>query len=196
MLHVRVAGQGDLALPAAYTGNRLAQFLYPARQVDCGITQVKAQCRQHLVIARAAEMQSRSGLSDIPGQSRLERRMHILVFEADTPLASSKACLECAKAVAYRRAVLVSDLPGCSKHLGVCDRAFDIVRHESCVEQMILAGCVAQYALGKRQTFFPEPGHDVGPPCSAGDRAAMSLTTSVPVPSFVNTSSNRLSGTL
>jgi len=64
MLHVRVAGQGDLALTAAYAGNRLAQFLYPARQVDCGITQIEAKCCQHLVVTRAPEMQSRSGLSD------------------------------------------------------------------------------------------------------------------------------------
>ena len=80
-----------------------------------------------------------------------------------------------------------------AEHLGMGDRAADVIRHEPRVEDVVLARRVTKHALVERQPFVPEPAH-VPLACSAGVSAAVSLTTSVPVPSFVNTSSSRLSG--
>ena len=82
-----------------------------------------------------------------------------------------------------------------SKHLCVRDRTTNVVRNESRIELVVLACRVAQHAFIERQAFFPEPAHDSAA-CSSGDRALTSSTTSVPVPSFVNTSSRMLSGSL
>ena len=48
-----------------------------------------------------------------------------------------------------------------------------------------------QHALVERQPLFPEPAHSSSP-CSAGVRAAISSTTSVPVPSSVPTPPTRI----
>ncbi len=121
--------------------------------------------------------------------------MTILVPERDVPVLVGEFPLEFVQAITNRSCVLITDEPGFGQHLGVGDRAPDVVRHEPCIEPVILARGIAQDALVQRQPFLPEAGHDSSP-CSAGVSAAMSLTTRVPVPSFVNTSSNRLSGTL
>src|SRR5690606_33153826 len=70
-----------------------------------------------------------------------------------------------------------------------------VVGDQPLVEAVVLARGVAQHALGERQPLLPQP-HVRSPAeaCSAGVRAPMSSTTSVPVPSFVNTSSSRASG--
>ena len=130
------------------------------------------------------------------GQARLERRVYILVFEADLPVAvlrSFRWSVPRPSQIAAQSSSLMSS--GRRQHLGVRNRAAHVVGNEARIEQMILAGCIAQYALVERQSFFPEPAHD-SLPCSAGVRAAMSSTTSVPVPSLVKTSSRMLSGSL
>src|SRR5262245_62842025 len=77
------------------------------------------------------------------------------------------------------------------QHLGMRDRGSDVVRHEPIVQRVILAGGVTQNALVERRPFVPQSAHPAC--CSAALRTLMFSTTSVPVPSFVNTSARMLS---
>ena len=51
------------------------------------VQQVQAQRRQHLVVARAAEMHAAAGRADARGEALLERGLAVLVGELDLPLA-------------------------------------------------------------------------------------------------------------
>ena len=51
------------------------------------IPQIQAQRREHLIIARAAGMQTAAGRADALGQTILDRGLAILLVERDAPLA-------------------------------------------------------------------------------------------------------------
>src|ERR1022692_3190875 len=82
------------------------------------------------------------------------------------------------------------------QHLRMSDRGLDIVCDEAIVERMIIARRVGKNAGIERLALVPQARHTITadePCCSAGLSAFRSATTSVPVPSFVNTSASRLS---
>ncbi len=141
-------------------------------------------------------MQAAAGLADVRRQARLERRVHVFVVERDLPLAGIEGGLEFVEPVADRVTVGGVDQARFREHLDMCDRTSYVVGNEPRIEPVILARRIPQYALVERQTLVPQACHVAPPPCSAGVSAAMSLTTSVPVPSLVKTSSSRLSGAL
>ena len=86
------------------------------------------------------------------------------------------------------------------QHAGMCNGGPHVVGHQPVVECVILPGGLAEDFLVEGFALVPKPGHDPPserlPCCSAGDRLSMLSTTSVPVPSFVKTSSRMLSGNL
>ena len=130
------------------------------------------------------------------GQSRLERRVDVFILECDLPFAGFEALLERVQSVTNRRAICVGNESLRSQHFRVRDRASDVVTDEPGIEDVIFAGRVSQHALVQRQSFFPQAAHVSSSPCSAGVSASVLLTTSVPVPSLVKTSSSRLSANL
>ena len=76
------------------------------------------------------------------------------------PLAGFERRFEVAQALADCVAVVrIADQPGGGQHLGMRDRAADVVGHEARIEQVVLSRRVSQHALGERQAFFPQPGH-------------------------------------
>ena len=193
---MRVAGQRNVALAVRKQHYGVAQGADPRGQVVGRVEQVEPQRGQHLVVARPAEMQARTGVADRAREAALERRVYVLVLERNAPFPGVERGLELFQAVTDGARVVVADEPGRSQHLRVRDRAAHVVGHEARIEQVILARRVAQDTFAERQALVPQARHDPPPACSAGVNALMSLTTSVPVPSLVNTSSSRLSGKL
>ena len=195
MLHVRVTRQLDTALPGRERAERCAQRADTFGKIRCRVPQVEAQRRQDLVVPRPPEVQAPAGLADGLRQAGFERRVRVLVLERDLPLAAGETVRERLEALTDRGAVIVADQSLCREHLGMRDGATHVVRHEARIESVIFARRVAEYALVERQTLVPEAAHGLLP-CSSGVSAAMSSTTSVPVPSLVKTSSRMLSGSL
>ena len=193
---MRVTGQRYITLPLRKLRHRLAQGADPRRKVVGRVEQVEAQCGQHLVVAGPAEMQPSARVADSVGEPALERRVDVFVLECNVPVSGVERRLELLQAITDGTRVFVADEPGGGEHLRMRDRPADVVGHEASVQQMILAGRVTQDPFAERQALVPEARHEPPPACSAGVNAAMSLTTSVPVPSLVNTSSKRLSGKL
>ena len=64
MLHVSVAGQGNIALALRERGNRRTQAADTTGEVERHVAQVQAQGGKHLVITRPAEMQASASLPD------------------------------------------------------------------------------------------------------------------------------------
>ena len=81
MLHVRVAGKLDFSLPLRQVLDRGQQVFDPARKVERGVAQIQSQCRQYLVVTRAAEVQASAGFADVVCQPRFKRGVHVLVLE-------------------------------------------------------------------------------------------------------------------
>src|SRR5690606_34163920 len=118
--------------------------------------------------------------------------------EFNPPFAVGELLLEFPQAAADGFAVGFTEEMLAKKHLRMRDGAAHVIGHQPFVKQMIFACRIAQYPFVQRDALVPKSRHASVPAeaCSAADSAAMSFTTSVPVPSLVNTSSSRLSGTL
>src|SRR5210317_1033317 len=140
-------------------------------------------------------MQPAAGLTDVFRQPRLKRRMHVLVVERDLPFTFGETLFERAQTNTDRVAIIVGNEFLGGQHFRVSYRTTNVVGDESRIKKVVFARRVAENSFIQRQAFFPESAH-VSSPCSSGVRALISSTTSVPVPSFVNTSSRILSGNL
>ncbi len=151
------------------------------------LAQVEPQRRQHLIVARASEVDARAGRADARGEMSLERRLPVLVVELDPPQSAGVLVGECAEPGADRLEVGGADQALRAQHLRVRDRGGDIVAHQPLVQRVVLAGGVFQDARIERRPRVPQPPH-AGACCSAGVSALTSATINVPVPSLVNTS--------
>ena len=156
------------------------------------IEKVQAQGREHLIVARPARVQASSRRADALRQAILDRRLAILLVERDAPSALRVLLADGGERAAYRLMVRRRQKPLLREHVGVRRRGRDVVGHQTIVEQVVLARGVGEHALVERNTLVPQARHEAAV-CSAGESAFRSATTSVPVPSFVNTSASRLS---
>ncbi len=125
------------------------------------VAQVEAQRRQHLVVARAAEVEARARFADRRGEAALERGVDVLVAELDLPVAGGMGGGERGQPVANRRDQGCGQQPNLAEHLGMGDRSAHVVRHQASVEPVILAGGVAQHPLVERPAPrpLPQPAH-------------------------------------
>ena len=172
---------------AASPSRAAATSSEPARERADDVAQVQAHGREHLVVARAPEVDAAAGLADALGEAPLERRVTVLVGELDVPGAARMLLGERAERRRQLREVGVREQPLRVEHLRVRERGAHVVGHEALIEGEVLAGRVAQHALIERCALVPQATHEA-PCCSAGVRALTSATISVPVPSLVNTS--------
>ena len=62
-----------IALTVRHMGYRGSQVLHASRKIERGVAQVQPQCRQDLVVARTAEMQSAASGTAVLGPARFER---------------------------------------------------------------------------------------------------------------------------
>ena len=198
LLHVCVARQLDIALPVGERIERGGDGLGALRQFLGGIAQVEAQRGEHLVVARAAEMHAPARCPDERGQPALERGLAVLVLQCDPPLALGVGGGERLEPLLDGLAVGVGEQPLRVQHLRVRDRGAGVVGDQTLVERVVLARREREHALIERRALVPEAAHGCALPAasSAGASLRMSATTSVPVPSLVNTSARIASGAL
>ena len=194
LLHVRIARQRDRALALRQAVERLGDALGASRQVRHDVAQIEAQRREHLVVARPARVQTAAGRAQLLREPGLERGLAILELEGDPPLAARMRRTDLAQRVAYCSAVRGGQNSAGVQRLGVRDRGFDVIGHEPIVERMVFARGELEHPAVERRALVPEPRHAPPVPCSAGDSAFVSATTSVPVPSLVKISASSASG--
>ena len=137
----------------------------PGGQGGDGVPQVEAQGGEHLVVARAAEVEAGAGLADPLRQAGLEGGVDVLVVERDlqSPAACSRASSSSPARMAARSSAARS--PASCEHLGVGDRGAHVVGDEAGVEAVVLAGGVAQDPLVERLALVPEAAHAASSSC-------------------------------
>ena len=192
---MRIARQRDRALALRQAVERLGDALGASRQVRHDVAQIESQRREHLVVARPARVQTAAGRAQLLREPGLERGLAILELEGDPPLAARMRRTDLAQRVAYCSAVRGGQNSAGVQRLGVRDRGFDVIGHESIVERMVFAGGELEHPAVERRALVPEPRHAAGRTLfSAADSAFVSATTSVPVPSLVKISASSASG--
>ena len=139
-------------------------------------------------------MQTAAGRAQLLREPGLERGLAILELERDPPLAARMRRTDLAQRVAYCSAVRGGQNSAGVQRLGVRDRGFDVIGHEPIVERVVLARRELEHPTVERRALVPEPRHAAPVPCSAGESALVSATTSVPVPSLVKISASSASG--
>ena len=91
LLHVRVAGQRGARLAPGERLERLGGRKRPGAQLPDALAQVQPQGGEHLVVARAPEVNARAGRAEARGEAPLERAVAVLVAELDVPGAALRA---------------------------------------------------------------------------------------------------------
>src|SRR5690606_36871087 len=87
-LHVRVAGKRGVAFTGGEGTERRGGIENARSERLDGISQIQAQRREHLIVARASEMHSLARFADPRREQRLERRLSVLVLWRHAPLAA------------------------------------------------------------------------------------------------------------
>ena len=193
LLHVRIAGDHDVAL---LDGQRLQRRRDAASVVGerlHRVPEVEPERDEHLVVAGPPDMQTLACGTDPACKQGLECRLAVFEIQRHGPFAACVRRADLGEPSAdgvVRRGV---QQPHVVQHPGVRDRRHHVVPDQAIVERVVLAGRESQHALVERRALVPEPRHQCAP-CSAGLSALVSATTSVPVPSFVNTSASSASG--
>ena len=84
---MRIAGQGDVAFARRQLIERVSDTCHGFAQLIDRIAQIQTQRRQHLIVARAAEMHAAASRADARGEPLFERGLAIFVGELDFPRA-------------------------------------------------------------------------------------------------------------
>src|SRR5262245_36324785 len=100
-------------------------------------------------------MEARAGLADALGQAGFERAVDVLVLQSDPPGTRRVLLPQRLQAAADGREVFGGEETYLMEHLSVRDRGSDVIRNESLIEAMILAGGVAQHPLVERLALVP-----------------------------------------
>ena len=156
------------------------------------IAQIQSQRCEHLVVARSAQMNAAGARADALRQAFLKRRVPILIGKLYAPLATRMLIRQSAEAGAHGCKVRILQEVCAVQHLGVGDRRRHVIANEPRIERVVLCGRVIKHARIESCVLIPQKTHRSPryalAVISAGDRALTSWTTSVPVPSLVNTS--------
>jgi hypothetical protein len=157
-----MAGRLPLARGELVERCRHRQCPFPQR-LDL-VAQIEPQRRQHLIVARPAQVDPGAGVADPGRQAGLERGMDVLFLDGDLPGAGRVLRGERLEAVADRGQVVRRQQPGGVQHLGVGDRGADVVGDEAGVQPVVLAGGVAEHPGVERLPLVPQAGHQAARP--------------------------------
>jgi len=193
LLHMRVAGQDGARFAFGERVERFRHLQRAGAEPRDGRAQIQPQGGKHLVVARASEVNALAECAEPCPQQTLECGLTVFIRKLDVPRAACMLGGESLEGATQRGQVLGRQQPLRVQHLGVGDRGAYVVRHQPLIECMVLARGIFEHALIERRSLVPQTRHGA-PCCSAGLRALMSATMSVPVPSLVNTSARIPSG--
>ena len=129
------------------------------RQFSDDIEQIQPQCREHLVVARPAEMDAAGARADALGQAFLERRLPILIGKLDAPQTAFVLLRQSGKSGAQRCQIRGHQQFCGVKHFRVGERRRHVIANEPRVERVILACRVTQHALVESGVLIPQKTH-------------------------------------
>ena len=139
-------------------------------------------------------MKTAAGRAQLLREPGLERGLAIFQLERDPPVAARMRRTDLTQPVAYCIAIRGAQYSTAMKRFRMGDRRQHVVGDQPIGERMILARSELEYPAVERRALVPEPRHAEPEPCSAGESALTSATTSVPVPSLVKISASSASG--
>jgi hypothetical protein len=117
--------------------------------------EVEAQGGEHLVVARAPEVDAAARLADALREPPLERGLGVFLLERDRPHPLGVLGGEAAQPGRDRLEVVARQQAAIGEHLGVRDRSRNLERHQPLVEAMILARGVVQDLRVERLALIP-----------------------------------------
>ncbi len=156
---MRVAGKGDRALALREPVECGGDGLGAQGELRQCLAHVQAQGGEHLVIARAAQMNARAGRANALGQASFECGLAILVAELDAPLPARVRRRQRLESRTDRRAVGRAKQALRLKHLCVGDGRAHVVGHQAFIECVVLAGGESQHPLIERCALVPQSAH-------------------------------------
>ncbi len=117
-----VAGQGDRAVARGQGIERQRDRERSGGQLCGRVAQIQAQRSQHLVVARAADVQPAAGRADRCGQPVFKRGLAVLLVERDAPFAACVLGADLLQGMADRLQVPERQQALRVQHLGMRDR--------------------------------------------------------------------------
>lgn len=126
---MRVAGQGEVALSLRKAIQCCSDLFGGCSELYGDIAQIKSQCGEHLIVARATEMHAATGCADACSQAFLERGLSIFVGELDAPVAECMRRRKRFEALFDGFAIFGREQSLRMQHLRVRDRGACVVRH-------------------------------------------------------------------
>ncbi len=154
-----VAGQFDLALVDRDLFERRDDLSRELGELVDRILDIEPECRQHLVVARPAEMDATARFADGIDEPSLERRVHVLVGKLDGPLAPGMSRAQGLEPGRDRRALERLEQALSLEHARMRNRGADVVFDEAGVEQVVLSRGKTEDPLVQRFALVPESGH-------------------------------------
>ena len=133
-LEVRVTGHQRLDVIARLREQRAAKLVDAIDQTLRGRARVEPQVGRDLIVAAACGVEAATGIADLVDEPRLDVHVHVLERVVPRELSRREPRLDAPQAVRDRVGVACRDDAARGKHLGVCDRAGDVVREEPMIE--------------------------------------------------------------
>ena len=161
LLHVGVAGQFDGPVAGCEGVERVRDRDGAGMQRLCRVAQVQSQCRKHLVVARAASVQTSAGCADARGQQVLYRGLAVLLFEGDAPCAGGVLRTDGGQGVADRDEIRSRQQSSLAEHFRMRNRGQNIVFDQSIIQRVIVAGRVGEHSCIERRSLVPKSSHRV-----------------------------------
>ncbi len=124
-----------------------------------GVAEVQANCRQHLIVTRATEVDASARRADPLRKALLESRLTVLVHQLDAPLAALVLLADRREPIADRGQVRIRQKFLGIEHLGVRDRRSHVIADQSLVERVVFASRVLKYAVIEGRTLVPQASH-------------------------------------
>jgi hypothetical protein len=121
LLHVGVARQRRCALALRQAIERANDGVRAGIELIDRIAQIQPQGGEHLIVARAAEMDTPAGRSDARSEPAFQCRLAILVGELDVPQSTCMLLAERREPIAYELQIASAQQPLPVQHVGMRD---------------------------------------------------------------------------
>ena len=158
-LHVRVAGHDQRAPALGDRVERGGHAFRVAGERFQLVLQPQPQRGEHLVVARAAEVDAPARLPHRGRQPVLQGGVAVLLLERDPPLAARVRRADRRERALHGGVVALAQEPGGAQHLGVGRRSPHVVRDQPVVEGVVLAGGELEHEPVERFVAVPQPRH-------------------------------------
>src|SRR5262249_50865701 len=159
LLHVRVSGKCGICLARGKPLQCVHDVSGATRQLVDDITQIEANCSQHLVIARTAEVDAPARRANSLGQAPFKRRLTVLVLERDMPVAAGMLLTQGEEAEPDDLEILSREQILRMEHFDMRNGGRDVVADQPLVEGIVLASRVTQHATVKWSAPVPQATH-------------------------------------